>query len=147
MLFRSSDEKRIVPLFEHIGQMKRRRLCLFKESAPFVLQGHAVRVINDNDDRCPRMGADAAKSSFQCRARESKNDENDNQRSQNKEEQLPYPDPSHFALLQFLQKREGTEFDRAKLSDIEQVENDGDRRCCKPEEDKGVKEGHRVRCS
>jgi hypothetical protein len=27
------------------------------------------------------------------------------------------------------------------------VENDGDRRRCKAEEDKGVKEGHCIRCS
>ena len=60
---------------------------------------------------------------------------------------MPYLDPSHFALLQFLQKRQSAEFYRAELSDIEQVENDGDRRRCKAEEDKGVKEGHCIRCS
>ncbi len=110
----------------------------------FVGNQRAEGIVEYDDHRTFRSRTwQEAEAAAQCGTRERQHHENDDQCTQSQQKPLFELQFADFTALQFLQKGEGAEINDAGFAQIQQMQNDGNCRSSKCDQNEGIKKSHR----
>ena len=101
---------------------------LIELRAVFISGTHAEGIIEEKDDACLRVRPEPTRScSSECRSREGQDEARQYKRPEDEEENLAEFQFPHFALLELLEESERAELNGAKFSQVQEMEDNGDR--------------------